>query len=502
MRWILFFIIGGLIMVNQNSAMAADTSSPNGMIEKLTADMVNAIRSDKEIQAGNIQKLRPLAGGILLPHVDLIWFASETIGRANSKVTAEQRKKFQDAIWPAVMRFYAETLATVATDTTYSVSPVKLDPADTEVTVHSELKSKNRTVTFDYKLVKSKDAWKIININSNGIWLAGHHRKAVELSIEAYGIDGAIAKLEEKNKEPVRSYLETEKLVLIRNQLKFLSSILDPKLVKFHHVFFPNTNPPEEILFSSSDLEKYQNKMVSDLKTIAVKKITIDLDVNQGGKYRPKIDEADVKSFEIEFAKEGRPSDIVTYFKEQANLQQININGKTILKSGQLFYDEATGHLIWSAARPSWAASDWNESTITAEAKKISEYLKAPTDENLKKLGEARDGHGKSNGKKIIDNSFYSAVVSDGEFHVTFHKPVSAANFMKPFVTKKMHAKTALMHDQGFSSSVTDSSGENFQFEKWTLEPQLVLGKNPDEKINALKDEMLTKFDAIVYTRF
>jgi arylsulfatase A-like enzyme len=63
---------------------------------------------------------------------------------------------------------------------------VNLDPAD--------------PIKLDYRLDKSTDAWKIIDVNVGGIWLVQNYRSQFAGEITKGGIDGLVNTLVERNK--------------------------------------------------------------------------------------------------------------------------------------------------------------------------------------------------------------------------------------------------------------------------------------------------------------
>ena len=66
--------------------------------------------------------------------------------------------------------------------------------------MQSEVRGKGEPIKLDYRLDKSGDAWKIIDVNVGGIWLVQNYRTQFANEITKGGIDGLIAALVERNK--------------------------------------------------------------------------------------------------------------------------------------------------------------------------------------------------------------------------------------------------------------------------------------------------------------
>ena len=181
-----------------HAAHAADASAPDQLIRQLSLETLEALKSDKDIQAGNINKIIALVDTKVMPHVNFQRMTSSAVGRFWRQATPEQQAKLQAEFKTLLVRTYAGALTQVK-DQTIGLKPLRAQPTDTEVVVRTEIRGKGDPIQLDYRLEKSGAEWKIYDVNVLGIWLADQYRNSFAQEIGANGIDGLIKSLADKN---------------------------------------------------------------------------------------------------------------------------------------------------------------------------------------------------------------------------------------------------------------------------------------------------------------
>src|SRR5258708_16001361 len=73
-------------------ALAQDIA-PDELVRKVTADVLDAIKSDKQLQAGDRKKALALAEQKILPHVDFREAARLATGKARQGATPQQQER-------------------------------------------------------------------------------------------------------------------------------------------------------------------------------------------------------------------------------------------------------------------------------------------------------------------------------------------------------------------------------------------------------------------------
>ena len=181
-----------------HSAHAADASAPDQLIRQLSLETIEAVKADKDIQGGNVNKIITLVDTKVMPHVNFQRMTSSAVGRFWRQATPDQQGKLQAEFKTLLVRTYAGALTQVK-DQTIGLKPLRAQPTDTEVVVRTEIRGKGDPIQLDYRLEKVGDAWKIYDVNVLGIWLADQYRNSFAQEIGANGIDGLIKSLADKN---------------------------------------------------------------------------------------------------------------------------------------------------------------------------------------------------------------------------------------------------------------------------------------------------------------
>jgi len=192
-------LIGGL---GTSLLARADDEAPDAFIKRISTGVLDAIKSDKAIRAGDMARVVALVDSRILPNVDFQRMTASAVGPGWRQATPEQQKQLQEQFRILLVRTYAGALAQVS-DQTISMKPQRASPDDKEVMVRSEVKGGGDPIELDYRLVKTPgegSGWKIYNLNVLGVWLVETYKSQFASEINAKGIDGLIATLTERNK--------------------------------------------------------------------------------------------------------------------------------------------------------------------------------------------------------------------------------------------------------------------------------------------------------------
>lgn len=179
-------------------AVAAD-EAPDAMVKRISTEVLNAVKADPAIQAGDIGRIVNLVDTRIMPNVNFTRMTASAVGRYWRQATPEQQKQLQDEFKTLLVRTYSGALGEVK-DQTLSFKPLRMQPTDTEVVVRSEVRGKGEPIQLDYRLEKSAGGWKIYDLNVLGVWLVETYRTQFAQEISAKGIDGLIASLAQRNK--------------------------------------------------------------------------------------------------------------------------------------------------------------------------------------------------------------------------------------------------------------------------------------------------------------
>ena len=134
-------------------AQAAD-ESPDVLVKRLSSDVLDTIKADKSIKAGDIDKIMQLVNTKIMPNVNFLRMTASAVGPAWRQATPEQQKRLEDAFKTLLVRTYAGALDQVS-DQTVVVRPFRGSPDDKEVLVRTEVKGSGDPVQLDYRLEKT-----------------------------------------------------------------------------------------------------------------------------------------------------------------------------------------------------------------------------------------------------------------------------------------------------------------------------------------------------------
>jgi phospholipid transport system substrate-binding protein len=180
-------------------AHAQTTQAPDALIREVSTDVLDAVKADKSIQAGDVGKIIALVDAKVMPHVDFQRMTAAAVGRYWRQATPEQQKRLQEEFKTLLVRSYSGALSQLK-DQTVQFKPMRAAAEATEVVVRTEVRGKGEPIQLDYRLEKSPAGWKIYDVNVLGIWLVENYRNSFAQEIGAGGIDGLIAKMAERNK--------------------------------------------------------------------------------------------------------------------------------------------------------------------------------------------------------------------------------------------------------------------------------------------------------------
>ena len=180
-------------------AQAQAIKPPDELIKEVSTDVLDAVRSDSSIRAGDVQKVIALVDKKVMPYVDFQRMTASAVGRYWRQATPEQQKRLQDEFKILLVRTYSGALAQVK-DQTVELKPMRSKPEDTEVIVRTEVRGKGDPIQLDYRLEKTPAGWKIYDVNVLGVWLVQNYRNSFAQEIGTNGVEGLIEKLAERNK--------------------------------------------------------------------------------------------------------------------------------------------------------------------------------------------------------------------------------------------------------------------------------------------------------------
>jgi phospholipid transport system substrate-binding protein len=179
---------------------AAQEMSPEELVKKVTAEVLDAVKSDKALAQGDRTKALALAEEKILPHIDFQEATRLAVNRAWAAATPEQQTKLVGEFRTMLIRIYSQSLDAYQGQT-MRVMPLKAAPGATDVTVRNQyLRPGQSAIVVDYEMRRTPAGWKIYDIVVEGVSLVLTYRSEFEQVTRASGVDGLLARMAEKNK--------------------------------------------------------------------------------------------------------------------------------------------------------------------------------------------------------------------------------------------------------------------------------------------------------------
>ena len=203
--------IATVALATSAQAAAPANEAPDALVKRISADVIDTAKSDKDIQAGNQKRVMDLVETKILPYVDFQRMTALAAGRHWRDATPDQQKQLSTEFRTLLIFTYSGALSQIKNETV-EFKPLRADPSDQEVEVRSQVNvARGEPVTLNYRLAKTPAGWKIFDINVLGAWLVETYKGTFSSEISKSGIDGLIKTLAERNKKLANKPLKAAK---------------------------------------------------------------------------------------------------------------------------------------------------------------------------------------------------------------------------------------------------------------------------------------------------
>jgi phospholipid transport system substrate-binding protein len=183
------------------AAPATAQDAPDVLVKSVTQEVLTIVRTDKDIQSGNTKKTIALVEEKVLPHFNFQRMTALAMGPNWRKASPEQQKQLVDQFRTLLVRTYSSAL-TQYRNQTIDFKPVRMQPADTEVMVRSEVKQSGaESIGIDYAMEKNGGSWKVYDVTVAGVSLVTTYRDSFASEVRNAGVDGLIKTLADKNRQ-------------------------------------------------------------------------------------------------------------------------------------------------------------------------------------------------------------------------------------------------------------------------------------------------------------
>jgi len=193
--------ISGLLCLGFTLTALGQELAPEQLVQKVTEEVLTAIKSDKQLAAGDKQKALKLAEEKVLPYIDFEEATRLAVGRAWSQANPEQRKKLVAEFRNMLVRTYSNAIEA------YEGQTLKVLPSrggkqagNDEATVRAQfVRAGGKPLPIEFQMRKTGSTWKVFDIAVEGISLVLTYRSEFDAVVKQEGIDGLIKRLTQKN---------------------------------------------------------------------------------------------------------------------------------------------------------------------------------------------------------------------------------------------------------------------------------------------------------------
>jgi phospholipid transport system substrate-binding protein len=181
-------------------ALRAQALAPDAFVKQVSTEVIDAVKADKAIQAGDVNRIRALVDAKVMPYVNFQRMMASSVGPQWRNATPDQQKRLLVEFQTLLINTYSGALTQVK-DQAVVVKPLRAGAADSgEVVVRTEVRGQGEPIQLDYRLEKAGEGWKIYDVNVGGFWLVEAYKGQFAKDLNAGGIDALITTLATKNK--------------------------------------------------------------------------------------------------------------------------------------------------------------------------------------------------------------------------------------------------------------------------------------------------------------
>ena len=182
-----------------SSALAA-LVPPDVLVKKTVDEVLDIIRNDKKVQAGDVDRIAEIMEQKVAPHFDFPRMTRLAVGRPWRQATPEQRSELIQEFRTLLIRSYASAF-TMFKAIVVEYKPLRLAEGATVATVNTVIRLPGgaQPVSVDYDMQLTDDQWKVFDVRIDGASLIINYRNVFAQEIQRGGIDGLINSLKQKN---------------------------------------------------------------------------------------------------------------------------------------------------------------------------------------------------------------------------------------------------------------------------------------------------------------
>jgi phospholipid transport system substrate-binding protein len=177
--------------------------APDALVKRVSDELLQLVRTDKDLAAGNQRKVVEVAEQKVLPHFDFERMTRLAVGRNWQQANDAQKQALVKEFRTMLVRTYSSSLSAYRNQT-IQVKPLKMSPQDKDTTVRTQvIQQGGPPIPIDYAMEKGEGgAWKVYDVVIDGASLVTTYRSSFNDQVQKGGIDGLVKTLQDRNRSP------------------------------------------------------------------------------------------------------------------------------------------------------------------------------------------------------------------------------------------------------------------------------------------------------------
>ena len=197
-------VLFGIFYIN-DTVSKENQENPEQIIYKITGEILDDIKNDPDLAAGDWVKINKLVDAKVMPVVDFEKMTSLAVGKFWRSASSDQKTKLMKTFRELLVLTYSGAIR-FADKADMKILPPRRNPTDIDVIVRTRVTVPGRQpVPIDYRLRKTDLGWRIFDLNVLGLWLIENYRSQFGQIVSRNGIDGLISAIDSKNKSLLQS---------------------------------------------------------------------------------------------------------------------------------------------------------------------------------------------------------------------------------------------------------------------------------------------------------
>jgi len=182
------------------AAVRAQDLGPDQLVRATVDKVIEIIKGDKAVQAGDMKRILEIAEAHGSPHFNFVRMTRLAMGANWKQASPAQQEELVRQFRSLLLRTYAVALKEYRNQT-IDVRPLKLPAGSTDVQVKTIVNQPGaQAIPIDYDMERTPQGWKIYDVTVGGVSLVVNFRSSFDSEIRKSGVDGLLKSLAERNR--------------------------------------------------------------------------------------------------------------------------------------------------------------------------------------------------------------------------------------------------------------------------------------------------------------